>query len=269
MPTWPDRGWSKRAARESRAEHTSMDDQSTAATTVRVGKLRPGTKLHLPALEVKRERTAIGWIRHVVRGAREAEIEAVREIQVSPRRQDPLCVLDSGESIVVTVRNNVTCPSEAEGVLKLGKDGDSRWLQHSLLDECEKRVEHEGWGLLCQDIARTWDGVFQFRAEKRSATGDIIVPGFRPPQLGALHGIGAHWSQSLRPATVVMPTGTGKTEVVLATLVAYARAPILVVVPSQALREQTVQKFLTLGLLRELGLVPEDVPNPVVGVVTK
>ncbi|MCK8688541.1 DEAD/DEAH box helicase family protein, partial [Pseudomonas umsongensis] len=67
------------------------------------------------------------------------------------------------------------------------------------------------------------------------------------------------------PATIVMPTGTGKTETMLAALAAYGREPFLVVVPWDALRAQTAHKFLTFGLLKALGVLPQDVPNPVVG----
>ena len=79
----------------------------------------------------------------------------------------------------------------------------------------------------------------------------------------------AHWTQSHQPATIIMPTGTGKTETMLAALVAYIRGPLLVVVPSQSLREQIADKFLRLGLLQELGIIPEGTPLPLVGVVTK
>ena len=65
-----------------------------------------------------------------------------------------------------------------------------------------------------------------------------------------------------------MPTGTGKTEVMLATTVQFAnRGTVLVVVPSAALRDQTAGKLLTLGLLRDLGVIPEDTPNPIVGII--
>ena len=41
------------------------------------------------------------------------------------------------------------------------------------------------------------------------------------------------------------------------------------VVPSQSLREQSADKFLRLGLLHELGIIPEGTPLPLVGVITK
>ena len=46
-------------------------------------------------------------------------------------------------------------------------------------------------------------------------------PGLRSPQLGAVHSVMGYWTtKSTVPATVVMPTGTGKTETMLALLVA-------------------------------------------------
>lgn len=71
--------------------------------------------------------------------------------------------------------------------------------------------------------------------------------------------VGAHWSLEHQPATIVMPTGTGKTETMLAALAAFGRSPLLVVVPWDALRAQTAQKFLTFGLLRKLKVLPESV----------
>ena len=79
--------------------------------------------------------------------------------------------------------------------------------------------------------------------------------GLRSPQLGALHAILAHRStEDTAPITVVMPTGTGKTETMLA---AYSHSPVrtLVIVPSDALRTQTANKFVSLGVLPEVGAV--------------
>lgn len=86
-------------------------------------------------------------------------------------------------------------------------------------------------------------GRFRFTAETETEDG------LRRPQLGALHAILAYRSTEERePITVVMPTGTGKTETMLA---AYCHSPAqtLVVVPSDALRTQIAEKFVTLGVL--------------------
>jgi superfamily II DNA/RNA helicase len=48
-----------------------------------------------------------------------------------------------------------------------------------------------------------------------------------------------------------MPTGTGKTETMLSILVSACCTKLLVVVPTDALRTQLAEKFLTLGVLKE------------------
>ncbi|MGA6168359.1 DEAD/DEAH box helicase [Amycolatopsis magusensis] len=91
-------------------------------------------------------------------------------------------------------------------------------------------------------------------------------PGLRSPQLGAMHAVLGYWTtKRAAPATVVMPTGTGKTETMLALLVAARPARLLVLVPSDSLREQVAAKFETLGVLQELGIVTSSALRPVVG----
>lgn len=76
------------------------------------------------------------------------------------------------------------------------------------------------------------------------------VVGLRAPQLGALHSVHAHWSTSDETATIVMPTGTGKTDTMIALLVSAVCERLLVVVPTDALRTQLANKFATLGVLK-------------------
>ena len=113
---------------------------------------------------------------------------------------------------------------------------------------------------------KSWLGAFQFAEEDaRSA-----VVGLRKPQAGALHAIHAHWSTSGESATVVMPTGTGKTETMLAVLTSACCERVLVVVPTDALRSQIADKFETLGLLKVPGnaVLAEQALRPVVGTLT-
>lgn len=91
-------------------------------------------------------------------------------------------------------------------------------------------------------------------------------PGLRSPQLGALHAMLGYWTtKRMTPATVVMPTGTGKTETMLALLVAARPSRLLVLVPSDSLREQVATKFESLGVLQELRIVKSTAARPVVG----
>lgn len=91
-------------------------------------------------------------------------------------------------------------------------------------------------------------------------------PGLRRPQLGAVHAVLGHWTTGrAQVATVVMPTGTGKTETMLALLVAARPERLLVLVPTDALRTQVAGKFETLGVLQEYGVVGPSAMRPVVG----
>ncbi|RVJ15947.1 DEAD/DEAH box helicase [Sinorhizobium medicae] len=144
-------------------------------------------------------------------------------------------------------------------------------MSHALTDALTTAAARDGWPSVVASRALKWDGQFSFRKELPDEHGFVAndKKGLRPPQLGALHAIGAHWSLYKQPATIVMPTGTGKTETMLSALAAYTREPLLVIVPSDALRFQTARKFLSFGLLRSLGVLQPGVPNPIVGVLTK
>lgn len=113
----------------------------------------------------------------------------------------------------------------------------------------------------------SWRNGINYVSELEAVEGHPARPGLRSPQIGALHAIAAHWSLSNDPAIVVMPTGTGKTEVMLAVTVESRGDRVLVIVPTDALRQQTADKFREYGLLRRLGIVA-DVANPVVGLLT-
>ena len=84
-----------------------------------------------------------------------------------------------------------------------------------------------------EDVLETYRDALSFAEESPSA------PGLRSPQLGALHSVLGYWTtKSPVPATVVMPTGTGKTETMLALLVAARLPRLLVLVPSDVLRSR-------------------------------
>lgn len=113
-------------------------------------------------------------------------------------------------------------------------------------------------------VVESWIDAFQYREERTSEDGSVH-PGLRAPQIGALHASLGHWRASSKPATVVMPTGTGKTETMLALLVAQRIPRLLVLVPSDALRDQIGSKFVSLGWLKKFGVVGSDARFPVVG----
>jgi superfamily II DNA or RNA helicase len=110
------------------------------------------------------------------------------------------------------------------------------------------------------DVLRSYRDALTFNE------GTEEAPGLRSPQLGAVHAVLGYWTTNrAAPATVVMPTATGKTETMIALLVAARLPRLLVLVPSDALRTQIAAKFETLGVLQELGVVSSHALRPVVG----
>lgn len=86
----------------------------------------------------------------------------------------------------------------------------------------------------------------------------------RPAQVGATYSLLSHWSLSKDVATVVLPTGTGKTETMLVASLADHAERILVIVPSIDLKNQIAEKFASWGMLKELGVIPKNTPYPTV-----
>lgn len=136
--------------------------------------------------------------------------------------------------------------------LNTGNIKVKRWLKHPLFQN-----------ITPEQIVETWLDNFKFIKENEQAG----IKGLRPPQIGALYSILAHVQNPDDKAIVVMPTGTGKTETMLSTLIANCCNRLLVSVPSDSLRTQISDKFITLGLLKEFGIIDSSCVNPIVGII--
>lgn len=132
---------------------------------------------------------------------------------------------------------------------------NSKWLKHPKYNNKNKPNLDE--------VLNSWTKSFSYLEENEQEN----QPGLRKPQLGALHAIKSHWTVSNTIGTVVMPTGTGKTEVMLSLLISHKCKKILVITPTDALRTQIYNKFLTLGILKKNGVVAEEAQYPVVGML--
>ena len=133
------------------------------------------------------------------------------------------------------------------------------WLKHPLLTRQLESRDHDGE---IQKVLDSWENAFSYIQE--DIARDIV--GLRNPQRGAIHAVHAHWSVSSDTATIVMPTGTGKTETMLGILVSVRCPKLLVVVPTDALRNQLASKFFTLGILKEpsCAVINENAKYPIV-----
>lgn len=116
-----------------------------------------------------------------------------------------------------------------------------------------------------EKVLDAWVNSFSFHTEDEEA-GRL---GLRTPQIAALHAISAHFAvgTEFEPAMVVLPTGTGKTETMLATQVYRRLHRTIVLVPSDALRSQIAGKFISLGVLPDATVVPHEIACPRVAVV--
>ena len=107
-------------------------------------------------------------------------------------------VPDTYSRVLLATVDNAAGPS-------LDLSPTATWLRHPQLGIA---ASHE-------QVRDSWVGAFAFTREDQ----DRGIVGLRPPQIGAIHAIHARWSVSSEPSTIVMPTGTGKTETMLSVLV--------------------------------------------------
>ncbi|MBB3810577.1 DEAD/DEAH box helicase [Pseudochelatococcus contaminans] len=132
-------------------------------------------------------------------------------------------------------------------------------LQWDVVEPLTQRVDTP------EKLLATWENQFSFRLE-----GQSDEPGLRLPQIGALHAIAAHFAvgDKYEPATVVLPTGTGKTETMLAAQVYLRPARTLVLVSGVPLRDQIEEKFATLGYLPAAQAIPGELSGPRVALIS-
>ncbi|HEV2149799.1 MAG TPA: DEAD/DEAH box helicase family protein [Longimicrobiaceae bacterium] len=88
--------------------------------------------------------------------------------------------------------------------------------------------------------------------------------GLRRAQLGAIHAINSHFTLREEPAVVVMPTGSGKTAVLMMAAFGLRARRVLVVTPSVLVRNQIAESFASLSTLRRIGALDEECPDPAV-----
>lgn len=159
-------------------------------------------------------------------------------------------VAPNGNNKIIRIDETPT----AENIADLSR---GEWIAHPEITRLQAAPNQP------QDVLNSWAGAFSYKEENVERG----VKGLRSPQTGALHAVHAHWVIDDSPATVVMPTGTGKTETMLSVHVSKQCSKILVVVPTDALRTQITEKFASLGLLKEFGVVSETAQYPIVGII--
>lgn len=96
-----------------------------------------------------------------------------------------------------------------------------------------------------------------------NTNSDVI--GLRKAQIGAIHAIASYATYENNAATiVVMPTGSGKTAVLMMAPYVLRKSKVLVVTPSAMVRGQICEDYAELKTLKKIGVFEIIVPNPVV-----
>ena len=173
----------------------------------------------------------------------------------------PFVIASRGKKILLTNKvsdaNISTCDyviltrkKPTRGSFNAGEIEMISWIKHPLL--CEDSPD---------EIVNSWENKFTYRKETAQHEG------LRQPQLEATHAYLAYETEKQRKI-IVMPTGTGKTETMLSILIAAQCRKLLVLVPSDVLRGQLYEKFVTLGVLPTFSIVPADIKRPYVSKVT-
>ncbi len=130
---------------------------------------------------------------------------------------------------------------------------EMRWAKHKEIREYTSN-----------EVVLTWSDSFFYKKENPITW----EPWLRQPQIGAIYSIMGHLQLANDSAIVVLPTWTWKTETMLSVLIAQQIKKLLVIVPSDSLRWQISDKFITLGLLKKFGIVSPSIINPKVAVLS-
>ena len=122
------------------------------------------------------------------------------------------------------------------------------------------QYNYDGNEVSKKDIIKSWDNNLNY---------DLLEKKLRKPQLGALYALKSHFTVSKDEATIVMPTGTGKTETMLSYIVSEKLEQVLIILPSVLLRDQTYNKCKTLGLISQFKILNEKALLPNVCMLKK
>lgn len=93
--------------------------------------------------------------------------------------------------------------------------------------------------------------------------GNETTPGLRNAQIGAIHAIASFFTvEKEKVAIVVMPTGSGKTAVLMMSPYVLGSKKVLVVTPSRMVREQIFEDFINLNTLIKAKVMNGKVKKP-------
>ena len=229
-------------------------------------------KIQFPAIFAIDEKLNKNSIQQLIQPKSELEV-VIKDYQKNRVKGYVLTPTNGSKEQILAIYNQANPPEEFNKALRIKPEdliendsestdlSDRKWIKHPEL--CRIPNAPLDYKEQLQDILNSWQDTFSYKSEDISNN----VQGLRPPQIGAVHAIHAHWVVSDEAATIVMPTGTGKTETMLSVLISKRCQKLLVVVPTDALRKQIANKFLTLGILKDFGILSAEGLYPIVGIL--
>ncbi|MES2545514.1 MAG: DEAD/DEAH box helicase family protein [Bacteroidota bacterium] len=196
------------------------------------------------------------------------QIEIEIDISIIESSRSYIVFNYEGDKYCVTGNKNIY-PEDAKFVL-LSKRSPANYLRENHLNLI-KWIKHPyDIEFDIKKIRLSWENNFVYKNDTFSGSEtDKEDGGLRKPQLGAIHSILGHFTNPKECGIVVLPTGTGKTETMLSVLIANKCERLLVIVPSDSLRTQLSEKFISLGVLKKFGIVNKTALFPKVGVLEK
>ncbi|MFY9732353.1 MAG: DEAD/DEAH box helicase family protein [Candidatus Acidiferrales bacterium] len=187
-------------------------------------------------------------------------LQSKEALQTAAESSSPITVW--GKKVSVSKGAPAHLPAGVDDALVLS-DAELSWAKH-----IESR--NPKWAEIVGRRDTAISGLrkkFKFIEEEQNPDHSVKTPGLRPPQIGAIYSALGHLRMTSEVGTIVLPTGTGKTDSMVGLLALLEPKCLLVVVPTDALREQLAEKFMRFGVLAKFGILPGDVTFPVVGVV--
>ncbi len=165
-----------------------------------------------------------------------------------------ICIIHKSEKKIFHHLNILACNIKPTLSLLANNEAEYQWIKYPGSED-----------FASESVIESWKDRFHFKEERV----DQEIMGLRKPQIAAIYNILSHFKIGDGIGTVVMPTGTGKTETMLSVLVAHKCEKLLVTVPTDPLREQIAGKFFTLGYLQDkkFQIVEKEALKPIVGIL--
>lgn len=88
--------------------------------------------------------------------------------------------------------------------------------------------------------------------------------GLRNAQIGAIHSLSSYFTTKNEPVLISMPTGSGKTAVIMMSPYVLRVNKILVITPTVLVRSQISNNFEKLDILKHIGVFTDKIKNPIV-----